>query len=248
MKIIVDQLVVNYSLTGKGKTILLLHGWGDDIRTFAKLRQELDKDYQTVALDLPGFGASQAPKEVWGLDDYANFIAHFLKKLELTSYAIIGHSNGGALAIRGLATGKIKSDKLVLIAAAGIRNKNGLKKFSTKVVAKTGKAATFWLPNDYKQRLRKRLYGTIGSDLLVMPYLEETFKKTVRQDVQKDAAALSLPTLLIFADRDPAIPLEDGKTYHALIKQSELKVLKSSDHFVHHDQPGSVLKLIKEFL
>ncbi len=248
MKLVVDGLLTNYLIRGRGRVVILLHGWGDDGRTFAALITELNKDYQTVVLDLPGFGSSQAPNEVWDLDAYVNFLAHFLTKLNLNTYAIIGHSNGGALAIRGLATGKLKADKLVLLAAAGIRNRHGLKKFGTKVIAKTGKAATFWLPGEYRQKLRKRLYGTIGSDLLVVPHLEETFKKTVRQDVQKDALALKLPTLLIFADRDPAIPLADGELYHALIKTSNLKVLKGNDHFVHHDQPATVINLIKEFL
>ncbi len=249
MQLIVDNLAVNYRMQGKGKPVLLIHGWGDSLTTYNDMSSGLAKKYQTVALDLPGFGGSQLPKEVWGLDEYCEFISHFLHKLEIIKpYAIIGHSNGGALAIRGLATGRLSADKLVLLAAAGVRNTHKLKKAATKAVAKTGKAAAFWLPNEQKQRLRLKLYGTIGSDMMVVPLLQETFKKTVSQDVQDDAAKLTLPTLLIFADNDPAIPLDDGKLYHSLIKGSKLAVLKGDDHFIHHDQKEMVERLVGEFL
>ena len=75
-----------------------------------------------VAVDLPGFGGSEAPPAAWDLDDYAAFLEAFLRKLALDwPYAIIGHSNGGALAIRALSSGTLKADKLVLLAASGVR-------------------------------------------------------------------------------------------------------------------------------
>lgn len=249
MKVIVDGLAVNYQKEGEGKLVLLLHGWGDDMRTFDVLKHSLQSRFCVLSLDLPGFGATQAPSQVWDLDNYAQFIADFLTKLGYSRpFAAIGHSNGGALAIRALATQKLSADKLILLAASGIRNTKGAKRLATKAIAKVGKTATFWLPSAHRQKLRKKLYGTIGSDLLVMPQLQETFKKTVRQDVQNDAARLTLPTLLIFADHDPAVPLTDGKRYHELISNSILEVLSSNDHFVHHAEADKVNQLIKDFL
>ncbi|HSW37502.1 MAG TPA: alpha/beta hydrolase [Candidatus Saccharimonadales bacterium] len=249
MQVIVEQLLTHYDLKGEGKLVLLLHGWGDNLHSFDDLKAKLSRQYQVVVLDLPGFGNSQPPLKVWGLDDYAKFVRQFLEKLGLPQpYAIIGHSNGGALAIRALATEELKAKRLVLIAASGIRNTQRFKKLSLKIVAKTGKATTFWLPGRYRQVLRKKLYGTIGSDMLVAPNLQETFKKTVRQDVRADAAKLKLPTLLIYGDQDQAVPLQDGQIYHRLIKGSELKVVEGAGHFAHHDQPEVVAKAIEEFL
>ena len=249
MQIIVDDLAVNYRLNGDGRIILLLHGWGDSLFTFDNLSKSLAVNNRVIALDLPGFGGSEAPKTVWGLDDYCNFLKHFLEKLGLgMPYAIIGHSNGGALAIRGLATKTLKAERLVLLAAAGVRDTHKVKKAATKAVAKVGKATSFWLPNQQRQKLRLKLYGTIGSDLMVMPKLQETFKKTVSQDVQADAARLNLKCLLIYADHDPAIPIEDGRIYNRLIKESNLVILTGNDHFIHHDQPEKIESLIKDFL
>lgn len=249
MQVVVGELLTNYHLSGKGKLVLLLHGWGDSSKGVAGLQRQLAKKYQVLAPDLPGFGATQAPNEAWDLDDYAQFVNELLPKLDLPQpYAVIGHSNGGALAIRSISLGKLKPSRLVLMAAAGVRTNNTLKRLVLKIVAKAGNLATLWLPERYRRALRKSLYGVAGSDMLVAPHLQDTFKKTVRQDVQGDAAALALPTLLIYATDDEAIPLADGRQYKSLIKNSRLEVISGAGHFVHQDQPDEVDQLIEEFL
>jgi pimeloyl-ACP methyl ester carboxylesterase len=249
MQIVVQGLLVHYDLAGRGKLILLLHGWGDSAHGLGVLQAGLAKDYKVLSLDLPGFGSSQAPDEAWNLDSYAEFIKNLLNKLDLQQpYAVIGHSNGGALAVRAVSLGSLQPRKLVLLAASGIRTGHSFKRFILKIIAKTGDAATIWLPERYRQALRRSLYGAAGSDMLVVPELQETFKKTVRQDVQADAAAISIPTLLIYAADDRAAPPSYGQKYNQLIEHSRLKVIHDAGHFVHHDQPAKVEALIKEFL
>ena len=248
MNVIVDGLLVNYQLHGKGKLVLLLHGWGDGAKQLSQLSADLAKHYQVLAPDLPGFGGTQGPNTAWDLDDYASFIEALLGKLGLKQpYAVVTHSNGGAMAVRAISLQRLKPQKLVLMAAAGVRTNNPFKRFIIKIIAKTGNVATLWLPERYRQDLRKSLYGVAGSDMLVVPELQNTFKKIVRQDVQADAAALDVLTLLIYADKDKAIPLADGRQYHSLIKGSRLEVLEGG-HFIHLDQPEQVAKLVKDFL
>lgn len=248
-QVVVNGLLTTYELAGSGRAVLLLHGWGDSLITYDSMAEQLEKKYRVARLDLPGFGKSQTPLDAWGLEDYASFVDAFLKKLGIDEvHAIVGHSNGGALAIKGLAKGILDSDKLVLIASAGIRDKRKTRRLLIKFVAKTGKILTFWLPTATRQRLRKKLYGTVGSDMFVAPHLQETFKRTVRQDVQADASRLALPTLLIYGDKDEATPPSYGHIYHQLIKDSRLEILEDATHFVHHDQAEKVNDLVKEFL
>lgn len=249
MKVIVDELLTNYDLSGTGKLVLLLHGWGDSANGLADLQSRLSKNYHVLSIDLPGFGSSQPPKEAWDLDGYARFVAAVLAKLNLGQpYAIIGHSNGGAIAIRAISLGTIQPQKLLLLAAAGIRSGHSGRRLVLRILAKTGNIATIWMPERYRRVLRQSLYGVAGSDMLVAPELQETFKKSVRQDVQADAARLDLPTLLIYAQQDRAVPLRDGERYHQLIPNSRLEVIADAGHFVHLDQPDTVSRLIEEFL
>jgi pimeloyl-ACP methyl ester carboxylesterase len=249
VNIVIDGLLTQYKLAGKGKLILLLHGWGDSSQGLAGLQSGLAKQYRVLALDLPGFGQTQAPETTWNLDDYAHFIKHFLGKLDLGQpYAVIGHSNGGALAIRSVGLQALKPEKLVLLSASGIRTGGNAKRFILRVIAKTGDIATIWLPERYRQNLRKSLYGAAGSDMLVVPELQATFKQTVRQDVQADAAAITIPALLVYAENDRAVSPADGRKYQNLIKNSDLHIIKRAGHFVHIDQPAQVESLIEEFL
>jgi len=250
MQVVVDSLLTHYEKSGKGKkVILLLHGWGDTLSTFDTLEKSLSLTYVVLRLDLPGFGTSQIPQSVWGLEDYAQFLKSFLQKINIKSvYAVIGHSNGGAVAITALGEKNIVTEKLILLASAGIRNKQQMQKSFYKLAAKTGKVATFWLPQHQKKKLRTKLYGSIGSDLLIVPELEGTFKKTVSQDVQSEASTLQLPTLIIYGADDTATPVSYGQILHSCIDNSELHIIPSAGHFVHHDQVDTVNELIGDFL
>lgn len=249
MQIIVDDRLVNYQLTGKGKLVLLLHGWGDSLEGLQQIAKALAEDYQVMSVDLPGFGKSQVPDEVWNLDNYGQFLNSFLNKTGHDDvFAIIGHSNGGAVAIRAISLRLLKPKKLVLLASSGIRTGGGLRRFSLALLAKAGNIATIWMPERQRQSLRKSLYQTAGSDLMIMPELEETFKKTVRQDVQADAAKIEIPALLIYGNNDAATPIKYAEIYHDLIDNSELQIIDGAGHFVHLDKPGQVVALTEEFL
>ena len=249
MQIVVDSLLTHYEALGAGRTILLLHGWGDSAAGLRSLQIALAKNYHVIALDLPGFGDTEAPLTPWGLGEYAQFAAHFLQKIEVKkTTAIVGHSNGGAVAVVGVANGVLQPEKLVLLAAAGIRAHGNVRKLGLKALAKSGKAATAWLPETQRQKMRRKLYRAAGSDLLVVPQLQETFKKTVAQDVQTEAAKIDLPTLLMYGEQDAAAPVWYGERYHELMSASTLEILPGAGHFVHMDRPADVTKAIREFV
>lgn len=244
----VDTLLTSYEAQGKGKLVVILHGWGDAAAGFKGLSKVLAAKYKVVALDLPGFGGTQPPSGVWGLDDYAQFVAHFLKKIDAAPvYMLVGHSNGGAIAMRGLANGSLSADKLVVLGGAGIRGEYKGRVKALRYIAKAGKALTMPLPKSLKTRLRQKVYKTAGSDMLVAEHLQETFKKIVTDDVRQDADKLTLPTLLIYGEQDQSTPVAYGETFHQLINGSTLEVLPGAGHFVHLDRPADVERSVTEF-
>jgi pimeloyl-ACP methyl ester carboxylesterase len=249
MQVVTNSLMTHYVRRGKGKTVVLLHGWGDTATGLRPVMEYLSKTYDVIALDLPGFGGTQAPAASWSLDDYATFVAQFLKKLDVKKvYAFLGHSNGGAILIRGLATGTLETDRLVLLASAGIRNEYKGRNKVLRIMAKAGKAITMPLPGHVKNRLRKKAYKTIGSDMLVAEHLQETFKRVVTDDVRADAAQLAMPVLLIYGEADESTPIWYGQQYHELMNDSTLEILPEAGHFVHLDRPDDVERAVTEFL
>lgn len=246
--VVVNGLLTKYLSEGKGKTILLLHGWGDDSRTYKVVQRSLSQNYHTVAVDLPGFGSTDAPNEAWNLDLYGDFVARFIKKLGLKVYALVGHSNGGAIAIRAVANGDVHVERLILLSSAGIRDAYKGKKRVLRIAAKLGKVVVAPLPKRAKNRLKKSAYKTIGSDLFVAGHLQETFKNVVTDDVQKDASTIIVPTLLIYGLNDTATPPEYGEAFAKRIKKSHLNVIEGAGHFVHHEAADEVNQMIKMFL
>lgn len=249
MQVIVNELLTQYDVLGKGKKILVLHGWGDDSRNWRDLQKHLSKQYQVIALDLPGFGGTSAPKEDWSLDDYVAFVRDFLIKIDSQKlYGIIGHSNGGAITIRGIADGVLASEKIILLGSAGIRNEYSGRNKALRYVTKFGKALTAPLPKNAKKSLRKKVYTAVGSDMLVAEHMQGTFKNIVENDVRKDAAKIAVPTLLIYGADDTAAPPRYGTIFKELIKNSRLEIIPDAGHFVYQDKPKETSAFIEEFL
>lgn len=249
MQVIVDSLLTNYVREGKGKTVIVLHGWGDTAAGMRALCKSLSAQYDVIALDLPGFGGSAAPKEAWGLNDYVAFVAHFLRKIGVNdTWAFIGHSNGGSIVIRGIARKDFTAERVVLLASAGIRNVYKGRNKVLRMITKTGKLFTAPLPKAVKKKIQRKVYKTVGSDMLVAEHLQETFKRVVTDDVRPDAPQLTMPVLLIYGENDEATPVWYGEQFHELMPDSTLEILPGAEHFVHLDRPDDVRIAVRDFL
>lgn len=249
MQVIVNELAISCTDTGgKKPVVLLLHGWGDNQKTFQGIISVISKNYRIISLDLPGFGGSETPKNAWGLNDYAEFLTSFLKKLEIKSVrSIIAHSNGGAIAIHAVGTHTLGCEKLILIASSGIRDVYKGKKLAIRIAAKGAKMLLRPLPTRVQKKLKKSAYKKIGSDLFVAENLQETFKKIITDDVRVDAKKIGQPTLIIYGKSDTATPPAFGKLYNQDIKHSQLVILEGG-HFLHQDKPDEIAEMIMDFV
>ena len=75
----INGLNFHYTMQGVGSPIILMHGWGCNLATLASI-ENVAKDTHTVYnVDFPGFGQSQEPSEVWGVEQYTRLIEEFVK-------------------------------------------------------------------------------------------------------------------------------------------------------------------------
>ncbi|HEX5447857.1 MAG TPA: alpha/beta hydrolase, partial [Candidatus Saccharimonadales bacterium] len=226
-----------------------LHGWGDSGATFKGLADNLKEHYTLLIPDLPGFGASQMPPSSWGTADYASFIASWLKKINAPKpHAFVAHSFGGAIVVTGLGRGIISSERLVLLASSGIRNRQRKKHGLLRVASKPGKAALYLLPKKKREQARRRLYKSIGSDRLLLPQMDEIFSRIINEDIEQDAKHISIPTLLVYGTEDKGSPPEYGQILNQVIAGSKLELVRDGGHFLHQENPGQLTNLIKDFL
>src|ERR1700761_3444849 len=116
---LIKGLNINYSESGEGKPVVLLHGWGSNLQAFTRVQQNLETEFHVFAIDLPGFGKSEEPKEVWGVEDYTQFIEEFCRIKNISNPILAGHSYGGRVSI--LFSSRNPVLKLILIDSAGIK-------------------------------------------------------------------------------------------------------------------------------
>lgn len=248
MNVVVNGLMTSYQKIGNGKVIILLHGWGDSSVTFSSLTGQLQNKYTIYTLDLPGFGGTEPPYRAWGISDYAKFIAEWLKKIDVKDVeALVGHSYGGACAISGVGDEILKPNKLILLSSSGIRDVYKVRRLALKSAAKLVKVPLEMLPDGLRARLKKKAYTAIGSDAMLLPHMQQTFRRLINEDLQSVAKKISVPTLLIYGTKDQDTPIKYGRLFHEAINNSRLEIIESG-HFLHQEQPEKVAKLVKDFL
>lgn len=251
MNLLVNQIKTAYDDEGEGKVILLLHGWGTSRDNFAELREALRDNYRVIVPDLPGFGDSDMPPSDWRVADYADFVANFLKALGIDNlYAIAVHSFGGRIAIKGLSTGVLQPEKLILIDAAGIGHSKSARNVAFAVVAKVGKTIMRLpgLRGQYK-KAQQKLHEKAGSaDYAEAGEMQQIFLNAIHEDLRDEVRCLMLPTLIIWGSEDNETPLSDARLFHATISGSQLKIVQGAGHFVHNEFPEKVAKFVREFL
>jgi pimeloyl-ACP methyl ester carboxylesterase len=247
VKVIVQDIATNYEDEGQGPVLLLLHGWGNTLNYYDSLCSEL-KEFRVVRLDLPGFGSSEIPRSAWNVEMYARFVAQFCEKLHLEPKAMIGHSFGGRIITKGVGQKILHPEKIILIASAGVADRQTLRNALYAGIAKMGKVILAPLPTSLYQRAREKLYAQTGSDYLTTGTMSETFLLTIREDLSVDATAITIPVLLVWGLNDLVTPLQEGKRLNTLIRNSKLCVISNAGHFVHQEKPAEVAQLIKDFL
>ena len=248
----INDLKTYYETQGKGKPILLLHGWGGNHDSWFPITKLLSTNYQVIVPDLPGFGQSDTPQKAWDINDYVNHLQKLIRQItnDNGSITMIGHSFGGTIATVLANKNSTKLDKLVLVDAKIIRPQATVKTVTAKLIAKAGKVATAILPNRIQTQLRHKLYNTIGehdyeetSDIM-----REIFKNVIAEDYQSYLPVIKTPTLIFWGEKDEDTPLSDGYKIHNLIHNSQFIILNSGTHFAYLENPEEFCEKVISFI
>jgi pimeloyl-ACP methyl ester carboxylesterase len=96
----IDNDLVHYEVLGRGRPVILLHGWLTSWRYWIPSMQQLSMKYRTYALDLWGYGDSGKDPNKLTLDAHVELLGTFMDKLGITKAAFVGHSLGAAVIVR----------------------------------------------------------------------------------------------------------------------------------------------------
>jgi pimeloyl-ACP methyl ester carboxylesterase len=241
-------LSTRYLVRGSGPAVLVLHGWGASIETVFPIVAGLERVGTVYALDLPGFGQSAPPPQPWGVEEYQAFVASFMDVLGIERASIVGHSNGGRIAIGIASTEPRRVTKLVLVNSAGIRPKRTLRWYRRVAMAKLGKYAARLLGGP-GERLRALLIRRAGStDYLAAGAMRPTLVRLVNSDLREHLPRIAVPTLLIWGADDTDTPLSAARLMEKLIPDAGLVVFEGAGHYSYLDQSSRFATVVSHFL
>lgn len=247
----IEKIKINYICQGEGEDVLILHGWGANIDTVMPIVNLLKTHFKVYAVDLPGFGKSEKPKEVFGSEDYARVVKEFLDKMGIKKVILIGHSFGGKLSIILGSKYPEMVEKIVLINSAGLIPKRGLKYYikvySFKLLKFLYKSFFFWLDKEEKM---EKFYKKFGSTDYreADGIMRRILVKVVNENLKPILGEIKAPTLLIWGDKDTATPLYMGKIMEREIPDSGLVVLEGAGHYSYLDDFNRFAIIIRTFL
>lgn len=253
MKKTINGLNINYIEKGQGKDLLLLHGWGANIKLFGQIIACMEQSHRVLALDMPGFGESEEPPKSWNVDEYVDFVIQFAKEAGCKEIDVLGHSFGGRVIIK-MANRKelpFKINKIVLVDSAGILPRKSLKKKVRIRIYKIGKAVLSFAPVKYLfpealDRFRKRSGSADYNS--ATPVMRETLVKVVNEDLKPLLGGIKAPTLLIWGDKDMDTPISDAECMKELIPDAGLVTIAGGTHYAFLEKPVLVNRVLESFL
>lgn len=244
-----NGIELSYSIEGEGDAVVLLHGWGCDKSIWKSSIEVLSSNFCVVAVDFAGFGSSQEPDSVWGVEEYTSSVEALLRELGILSPILVGHSFGGRVSILYASRNEVKS--VVLTDAAGVKPRRSFSYYRKVYTYKLLKRALPLLIGEKKAQmlLDQRRAKSGSSDYnRATPMMRAILSKCVNEDLCYAMPKISAPTLLFWGDMDTATPIEDAHTMERLIPNAGLVVAHGAGHFAFLEQAELWCGALKSFL
>lgn len=250
-EISLEGLKFHYTDSETGdKVIILMHGWGCNHTTLASIeRVALSCGYRVINVDFPGFGDSQEPDEVWGVEMYTRQIEALVKNLGITSPTLLGHSFGGRVGI--LYASRNPVEKMILVDAAGIKPTRTLRYYWKVYTFKLMKRLMYMIygKDDAERRLDSKRAKAGSSDYAnASPMMRRILSKVVNEDLSDRLSLIKAPTILIWGENDTATPLKDAKKMEQLIPDAGLVSFPGCGHYSFLDNPRQFAAVLRSFL
>ncbi len=245
----IDGLTIFYEVTGSGAPLILMHGWGCDHTTVASIAAAAAETHTVYSLDLPGFGRSDEPREVWGVDEYTSLVEKFARKLGLERPVLVGHSYGGRISI--LYASRNEVAKVILVDAAGVTPQRPLSSYTQVYSFKLSRKMWQLLLGKERANARiERMRASKGSAdyAAASPMMRRVLSKSVNQDLRSVMPLIKAPTLLVWGENDTATPMRDARIMDRLIPETGLVSFPGCGHYSFLDNPVQFAAVIKSFL
>ena len=236
----IKNVDINYIDYGEGeKTLVLLHGWGQNIEMMKPVGDRLSNN-RIVIIDLPGYGKSSEPDYVWTIYDYVDCIKELLDSLNINKPILIGHSFGGKIS---LVYASIYDVEKLILFGSPFKKKVEKLSIKTKLLKKAKKIPGL---NKLEGFAKKHMGSTDYRNASDM--MRKILVSTVNLDVTDDVKKIKCPTFIIWGTLDEAVPVEDAYELEKLISDAGVVVYEGCSHYAYLERLNQVVNVIKVFI
>jgi pimeloyl-ACP methyl ester carboxylesterase len=220
---------VHFIEMGKGETLILLHGNGENCEYFSGQMDEFSKMYHVYAIDTRGHGKTPRGDKPFTIRQFANDLLCFMEEHRIEKAHLLGFSDGGNIAMVFAIRHPERVNRLILNGAN--LDPSGVKR-TTQIPIEIGyKIAMRFAEKSESARLNAEMLGLMVNDPNVKP---------------EELALIQAKTLVIAGTRD-VIKEEHTRLIASRIPRSELVFIKGN-HFIANKQPGRFNQAVLDFL
>lgn len=252
-----DQGIVHYEVYGRGRPVILLHGWLGSWGLWQETMTFLGQYYRTYAMDFWGFGESGKKRNTYMVHDFVSLVDQFMDKLGIINAPLVGHSMGGTVSLSVALRYPERVKKVVIIGSPVVGSSLALPlKFA-------GYRQIAWLLFNMFGAFRwvmKLASPLICNDPRFPEMMDRDLSKTTlelflvsiaslrRTDLRPEIKKICVPVMGMFGDQDNIVSPRQWQALQQGLPGARIERFKEAGHFIMLDEPQIFMRTLKDFL
>jgi pimeloyl-ACP methyl ester carboxylesterase len=265
-----DGWRVNVVEIGSGPALVFVHGLAGSWTNWLENICEFADDHRVIALDLPGFGASELTSDPISIPGYARLLEALCAEFQIASAAVVGNSMGGLVAAELALAFPERVQRLCLVSAAGISLEklplgHALKVLGPfeRVLSVHGRmiaAQARRLARRSRLRQLTLLHAFAHPEWLPAPLAAEVLTGAGRPGllpglramsaypIRERVSEIACPTLVVWGARDRLVPVRDADEFERLIPGARKIIYPDTGHVPQIERPACFNEDLRAFL
>jgi pimeloyl-ACP methyl ester carboxylesterase len=256
--LVTEQGIVHYESYGRGRPVLLLHGW---LGSWALWRQSIEilgREFRTYALDFFGFGESGDKADNFSVDNFVLLVNQFMDRLGIVKAPLIGHSMGGTVSLSSAVQFPSRVVKVIVI---GSPIQGSSLNLLLKASGNQGFASIIWtFPNLVRLFIRGYAYFMANDGRAMSRMVSEDLTKVTAQsffesigtlrdtDLRTNIESLQMPTMGMYGRKDIVVNPTQAKVLQRHVPHSRIDWYDNAGHFIMLDDPNRFHTSVVDFL
>lgn len=252
-----DQGIVHYEVYGRGRPVILLHGYLGSWGLWQETMAYLGRYYRTYALDFWGFGESDTKRDTYVVQDFVGLVDQFMEQLGILQAPLVGHSMGGTVSLSMAIQNPHRVRKVVVIGSPVVGSSLSilLKLFGRRPIG------FVVYHNLWAFKLSYRLLAPFYSkdprwsemmDRDVSRTTLEAFFLSIgslrRTDLRPFLNQVKVPVMGMYGDKDIVVHPQQWKPLREGVPHARIERFPKAGHFIMLDEPPRFMETLRDFL